>query len=393
MNGINERIQYLNSVGYPVGADDLAANAKKTVIVGMSGGVDSSATAIIIKLLGYKTIGMFMRNWEEIDADGVCTAEAEYQDVIRVCEEIDIPYYSVNFSEEYKEFVFNDFVQEYKEGHTPNPDILCNREIKFKVFFNKAKEFGADYLATGHYCQKQMIDAKAYLKKGSDNKKDQTYFLYAIDSEVLKDVLFPIGHLPKPEVRKIAEKFNLITHDKKDSTGICFIGERNFKKFLSQYIKSKQGKFVHLDDSRTLGNHDGMCFYTIGQRKGLGLGGPGGPWFVAKKDIENNIVYVVEGEEHPALYADDLIADEITWITKEPVFPLSCSAKIRYRQADQTCTVNKEGDELKVTFDKPQRAISLRQSLVIYQDDICLGGGMIKVSGETYFEKNIELIR
>ncbi len=386
----SEAIEYLNALGFAITQEEIDKNALKTVIVGMSGGVDSSVVAILSKLLGYKTIGMFMKNWEEIDADGVCTAEQDYQDVVKVCEKIDIPYYGVNFSQEYKDHVFAQFVEEYKAGHTPNPDILCNREIKFKVFFDKAKEFGADFLATGHYCQKiisKKDDGNALLTKGLDAGKDQTYFLYAIDGTVLKDVMFPIGHLQKSQVREIAEKFDLITFDKKDSTGICFIGERNFKQFLSQYINSQKGEFIHLDSNISLGQHDGMCFYTVGQRKGLGLGGPGGPWFVASKDIERNIVYVVEGERHPALFADYLYADELSWINDEPEFPLTCKAKIRYRQSDQDCVVTKEGDELRVDFVNPQRAISIRQSVVFYVDDICLGGAMVRESGPTYFEQ------
>jgi tRNA-specific 2-thiouridylase len=385
---IEERVLYLNSIGYEVDENQLHKNASKTVIVGMSGGVDSSACAVVIKLLGYKTIGMFMKNWEEIDADGFCAAEDDYQDVVSVCEKLDIPYYSVNFSEEYKENVFKYFVEEYKAGFTPNPDILCNREIKFKVFFEKAKEFGADYLATGHYCQKIGSGKETKLIKGHDKNKDQTYFLYTMQSEVLDDVLFPIGHIEKKYVRAIAEKFELTTFDKKDSTGICFIGERNFKKFLANYIKGQKGQFVRLDDKKVLGSHDGMCFYTIGQRKGLGLGGPGGPWFVAEKDVESNTIYVVEGENHSALFADELFTTEESWVGQRPEFPLKCRAKIRYRQQDQECTVTDIDGKLKVEFLKPQRAISKRQSIVFYVEDICLGGAIIDERGATHFESN-----
>lgn len=386
-----EKIKYLNELGFDVDQAQIEHNGKKTVIVGMSGGVDSSSTAILVKLLGYKTIGMFMKNWEEIDADGVCTAEEDFQDVVKVCEEIDIPYYSVNFSEEYKDNVFKEFVDEYKQGHTPNPDILCNREIKFKVFYEKAMSFGADFLATGHYCQKVFKGGQAKLVKGNDANKDQTYFLYAIQETVLRNILFPIGHLPKPKVREVAEKFGLVTHNKKDSTGICFIGERNFKQFLSNYIKGQKGFFVNLETGKEMGQHDGMCFYTIGQRKGLGLGGPGGPWFVAKKDIKENIVYVVEGEQNKFLFADDLIATECSWIGEAPTFPLRCSAKIRYRQEDQQCVVEKRGNEYFVSFNKPQRAIAIRQSIVLYLDNVCLGGAIIKVSGKTYGESGKDL--
>jgi tRNA-specific 2-thiouridylase len=380
-------IPYLKKYQIEMSEEQLLANSKKTVVVGMSGGVDSSASAAIVKMMGYQVIGIFMRNWEEIDADGVCTAEEEYQDVISVCEKLNITYYSVNFSEEYKNFVFKDFVRDYKAGHTPNPDILCNREIKFKVFYEKIKEFGADYLATGHYCQ----NINNQLVKGHDQNKDQTYFLYTMQSDVLENVLFPVGHLEKKYVRQIAEDFDLITHNKKDSTGICFIGERNFKNFLSQYIVGQKGFFHLLESGAPISEHDGLCFYTIGQRKGLGLGGPGGPWFVAKKDIEKNIVYVVEGENHPALYTDNLIADEESWVHSRPSFPLKCQAKIRYRQADQACTVHDGPEGLLVEFENPQRAVSLRQSIVFYNDTICMGGAIVKTAGESYFDLGQDL--
>ncbi len=337
-----EAIKYLKQYGFDIDQKIISNNAKKTVIVGMSGGVDSSVTAALVKLLGYKTIGMFMRNWEETDENGVCSSDLDFQDVAEVCEQLDIPYYSLNFSDEYKENVFESFVEDYEKGLTPNPDILCNREIKFKVFYEKAKSFGADYLATGHYCQIENKDGEFLLKKGHDKNKDQSYFLHAISGSVLKDVLFPIGHLPKNLVRKIADDFNLKTSTKKDSTGICFIGERNFKNFLSSYIQSQKGKFVHLDTGKVLGEHDGMCFYTQGQRKGLGLGGPGGPWFVAKRNVQDNTVYVVEGEKHPALFSGELNAINLTWISSPPSFPLKCKAKIRYRQEDQECNVKIE---------------------------------------------------
>lgn len=364
---------------------ELKANSKKRVVVGMSGGVDSSVTAALVKAMGFETIGIFMRNWEEIDEHGQCTSEADYQDVIKVCEQLDIPYYSINLSHEYREKVFTDFLKEYKAGHTPNPDILCNKEIKFKVFFDYAMSLGADFLATGHYCQ--IEDGK--LLKGRDAGKDQTYFLYAIDKEVLKKVMFPIGHLEKKQVRAIANELNLATSNKKDSTGICFIGERNFKKFLSQYINEQQGDFVHVESKTVLGPHDGQCFYTIGQRKGLGLGGPGGPWFVVDKDLETNTVYVAEGEDHPALYAESLNATELNWLVT-PKFPIRCKAKIRYRQPDQACLVDKNRDgSLNVIFDQPQRAITLRQSVVFYSDDVCLGGGVINQKSESLFTKGL----
>lgn len=379
---------YLSELGFDLTPKAVAKRQDQTVVVGMSGGVDSSVCAFLCKKLGYKTIGIFMKNWEEIDASGVCSAEEDYKDVISVCETIGIQYYSLNFSEDYAKNVFADFVKEYKAGHTPNPDILCNREIKFKVFFEKAREIGADFLVTGHYCQ----NINDQLVKGKDNNKDQSYFLYTIKSDVLKHVLFPLGHLEKPQVRKIAEMAGLSTSKKKDSTGICFIGERNFKKFLSDYIQSQKGHFIELESGKVMGEHEGMCFYTPGQRKGMGIGGPGGPWFVSHKDSRTNNVYVVEGERHPALYADYLIADELSWITKAPEYPIKLKAKIRYRQADQACEVHKlTNDSVKVIFDRPQRAISLRQSIVFYQDDICLGGGMIAQKGPSYFDQKKDL--
>lgn len=375
----------LERYGISLSETQWQANQTKTVVVGMSGGVDSSVSAYLCKLMGFKTLGIFMKNWEEIDASGVCSAEEDYQDVISVCEKIEIPYYSVNFSEEYRDFVFKSFVEEYENGFTPNPDILCNREIKFKVFFEKAMELGADYLATGHYCQVQ--DGK--LVKGVDANKDQTYFLYTIKHDILKKVLFPIGHLPKKSVREFAQEFGLSTFDKKDSTGICFIGERNFKEFLSNYIQSGQGNFVELESGKIMGKHDGMCFYTLGQRKGMGIGGPGGPWFVVKKDVRSNEVFVVQGERHPALYADYLICSEISWVGEVPSMPKKLTAKIRYRQTDQVCTIESYGtDSLKVIFSRPQRAISIRQSVVFYEDNVCLGGAIITAAGPSYFDLN-----
>ncbi len=386
---IQDNISYLNSIGFSADEDIIRQNSEKTVIVGMSGGVDSSVVAALVKMLGFKTLGIFMKNWEEIDEHGVCSAEADFSDVVSVCDQLEIPYYNLNFSKEYEENVFKEFLSEYRAGHTPNPDILCNREIKFKVFFEKAKELGADFLATGHYCQKQLLGDEYVLKKGLDVKKDQSYFLYTMQSKVLADVIFPIGHLEKTIVRKIAKDLNLTTQKKKDSTGICFIGERNFKDFLSQYIEKQKGFFRKLETGEKLIEHDGMCFYTLGQRKGLGIGGPGGPWFVAKKDLETNTVFVVEGEFHPALYADELTATEISWVSDSPPeFPLECWAKIRYRQGDQRCLVEKVGEELRVRFKEPQRSISVRQSVVFYSGDICLGGAIVSTAGESHFDRD-----
>lgn len=343
-----------------------------TVVVGMSGGVDSSLTAALLKEQGYKVIGLFMKNWEETDSNGVCKASHEYEDVVRTCELLQIPCYTVNFVEEYRDRVFASFLEDLRKGITPNPDILCNREIKFDVFLKKAMDLGADFLATGHYAR---LDREHRLLKGSDPDKDQSYFLHAVKQESLKKVLFPVGHLTKKEVRVLARKFGLPTAEKKDSTGICFIGKRDFKTFISQYIAYKPGNFQRLSGV-VVGKHDGAAFYTIGQRKGLGLGGEGEAWFVIEKDIARNIVYVERGEDHPALYHSALKATEFTWIPQ--TLPYRCFAKIRYRQVEQPCTIMTiENNQAEVVFDSPQRAITPGQSIVFYDEDVCLGGATI----------------
>lgn len=378
---------------------DIKDKSKKTIVVGMSGGVDSSVSAALLKEQGYHVIGLFMKNWEELDEFGVCQSSKEFADVVKVCEKLDIPYYSVEFVKEYRENVFKHFLDEYEAGFTPNPDILCNREIKFKVFFEKAMELGADFLATGHYCQKREINGQTRLVKGVDSGKDQTYFLYTMREEVLKKVIFPIGHLEKAEVREVAKKYNLATQNKKDSTGICFIGERNFKNFLSQYLQLKPGNFENLK-GEVVGVHDGSAYYTIGQRKGLKLGGQGDPWFVVEKDTKRNVVIVERGEKHPSLFCDELWADELSFVGTEGLdkysLPLKLKAKVRYRQPDQDCSiVSLEKGVAHVVFDGPQRAITKRQSIVFYLDmkgeNVCLGGGMIKERGPTYFERELEL--
>lgn len=373
--------------------NQIKSNEDTTIIVGMSGGVDSSVCAAVLKEQGYNVIGMFMKNWEEEDENGVCQASKEYDDVIKVCEKLDIPYYSVEFVKEYSENVFKHFLEEYEAGYTPNPDILCNREIKFKVFLEKALELGADYLATGHYCQNLLIDGERRLIKGNDPGKDQSYFLYTMKSHKLDNIVFPIGHLPKSEVRELAEKFDLATKNKKDSTGICFIGERNFKNFLSQYIQLKPGNFENLK-GEVVGEHSGAAYYTMGQRKGLGLGGAGEAWFVVGKDITRNVIIVERGEKHPALYCDELWANEISWVSEKFDFelPLKCRAKVRYRQQDQECTIESiDGDNIHVTFSESQRSVTIRQSIVFYitvdDESICLGGAMISKSGQNHYEK------
>lgn len=383
---IYQSLEILAEYGLEQSKQQYLENKSKKVIVGMSGGVDSSVAALVLKLQGYEVYGMFMKNWEE-EIDGVCPAEDDYQDVINVCEHIDVPYYSINFAKEYKENVFDHFLKGYKEGRTPNPDILCNREIKFKVFFEHAMKLGADYLATGHYCQRVDRDGNSYLVKGNDSNKDQTYFLYTMKEEVLKNVLFPIGAIEKPIVRKIAQDFELSTSKKKDSTGICFIGERNFKNFISDYIQSTKGNFVDLEGN-VLGQHDGHPFYTKGQRKGLGIGGPGGPYFVSHKNINENEVVLCSGEENPALYSMDLAASDVSWVGQGPsCYPYKCFAKNRYRQEDQVCTIESFQDGiLRVTFDEPQRAVTEEQSIVFYDGDVCLGGAIIKEVGPSLLE-------
>jgi tRNA-specific 2-thiouridylase len=365
------------------------AAMKKTVVLGMSGGVDSSVCAVLLKDMGYNVIGLFMKNWDELDKNGKCRASLEYEDVVSVCKKLDIPHYSINFEKEYKEKVFDEFVSDFKKGLTPNPDVLCNREIKFKVFYEKAVELGADFVATGHYCQ---TDEFGNLLKGRDLGKDQTYFLYAVKSDVLKKVLFPIGSLEKKEVRQIARDYDLKTKDKKDSTGICFIGERNFKNFLGNYLEFRKGDFQDLSGNK-VGEHTGAAFYTLGQRKGLGLGGQGEPWFVLGKDIQKNIVYVERGLRHPAMFSDTLEAEELAWISPlDLTFPFKCKAKVRYRQPDQDCIIEKfENGKIYVSFPVPQRSVTPGQAIVFYLGDRCIGGGKITSVGPSYFSQGKEI--
>jgi tRNA-specific 2-thiouridylase len=342
----------------------------KTVVVGMSGGVDSSVSALLLKEAGYRVIGLFMKNWED-SPDGPCPAAKDYEDVARVCDRLQIPYYGVNFVEEYRESVFQQFLADYRAGLTPNPDVLCNREIKFKVFLEKALELGADFLATGHYCR---LDTEGHLLKGLDPDKDQSYFLHAVKQEALRKVLFPIGHLKKKEVRELARRHGLATAEKKDSTGICFIGKRDFKPFLAQYVALQPGNF-ETPEGEIVGRHDGAAFYTIGQRKGMGLGGEGEAWYVVGKDLARNVVVVVRGADHPALFSPSLQTRDLTWVAEPPPrYPFACSAKIRYRGPDQACLLHASG---RVDFASPQRAITPGQSVVFYQGDLCLGGGII----------------
>jgi tRNA-specific 2-thiouridylase len=352
---------------------------KKHIIVGMSGGVDSSVTALLLKEAGHHVEGVFMKNWEEDDTDTFCPASVDMADAQAVCDTLQIELHRVNFAAEYWERVFSHFLTEYRAGRTPNPDILCNKEIKFKAFLNYAKQRGADCIATGHYAR---ISDTHQLLKGLDANKDQSYFLYALTAEQLSQSLFPVGELKKESVRELAKKANLKTHTKKDSTGICFIGERKFKTFLNEYLPAKPGN-IETPDGIVIGQHDGLMFYTLGQRQGLKIGGlknaDESPWYVVAKNLVKNVLIVAQGHDHPLLFADQLIAKQVNWIN-EPLteFPAKISAKTRYRQSDQPCVIDKIGDDhYRVVFDTPQRAITPGQSVVFYQGDICLGGGII----------------
>ncbi|PPA71505.1 tRNA 2-thiouridine(34) synthase MnmA [Jeotgalibacillus proteolyticus] len=348
------------------------------VVVGMSGGVDSSVAALMLKQQGYDVIGIFMKNWDDTDDAGVCTATEDYNDVIRVCNQIGIPYYAVNFEKQYWDKVFTYFLEEYKAGRTPNPDVMCNKEIKFKAFLDHALKLGADYLATGHYARVEERDGEVKMLRGLDENKDQTYFLNQLTQEQLSKVMFPIGGINKSEVRKIAQEAGLATAAKKDSTGICFIGERNFKEFLSQYLPAQPGDMVTMEGEK-VGSHDGLMYYTIGQRHGLGIGGSGEPWFVLGKDLEKNQLFVGQGFHHEALYSDSLSAVAASWTTeKAKSGTFRCTAKFRYRQTDHPVTVTvKEHGEVDVLFDEPTRAITPGQAVVFYYEDECLGGATI----------------
>ena len=353
------------------------------VIVGMSGGVDSSVAALLLKRQGFDVVGLYMLNWEEEDAGGHCTDEEDYADVRRVCAKLDIPYYTVNFAKEYMERVFSHFLAEYKAGRTPNPDVLCNREIKFGPFLEEAKKLGADYIATGHYCKISHEKGVHRLLKAADKNKDQTYFLNQLTQPQLENVLFPLQDMQKPEVRKIALENGLATAEKKDSTGICFIGERNFRKFLSTYLPARKGKILDLS-GREVGEHMGLMYYTLGQRRGLDLGGvkgeeEGGRWFVVRKDLEHNILYVSHGDESP-LYSGACEVSGFNWIPAPPAEKeFVCAAKFRYRQPDQEVKVTVSGGgRLHIAFAEKQRAVTEGQYAVLYRGEECLGGGVIE---------------
>jgi len=346
------------------------------VVVGMSGGVDSAVSALLLKRAGYDVVGVFMKNWEEKDEDGVCTSENDWKDVQSVCDKIDIPYYSVNFVKEYWDRVFTLFLNEYKAGRTPNPDVLCNREIKFKAFLDFAMQLGAEKIATGHFVQ---TNAEGHLLKGVDPNKEQSYFLYMLHQQQLKKAIFPVGGMTKQQVREIAVQEGLAVAKKKDSTGICFIGERQFKPFLSQYLPAQPGDMV-TPDGEVVGRHDGLMFYTLGQRRGLGIGGRGDgrSFFVVDKDLKKNQLIVVQGEDHPLLFCKAARIEQLTWVDEEAEVGKAYGVKTRYRQPDQKAVLTEmTADGAIVSFTEEQRAVTPGQSLVIYDGDRCIGGGII----------------
>ena len=358
--------------------------SKPFVIVGMSGGVDSSVTALLLLEQGYRVEGLFMKNWDEDDGTEYCTARDDLADAENVCKKLGIPLHTANFAAEYWDNVFEHFLAEYRSGRTPNPDILCNREIKFKVFLEYADILGADLIATGHYVRRANRDGHTLLLKGIDNNKDQSYFLHAVEEAALARSLFPVGELEKPEVRRIAEAHDLVTHDKKDSTGICFIGERRFKDFLQQYLPAQPGN-IEDEHGTVIGTHSGLMYHTLGQRQGLGIGGVKGaseaPWYVAGKDLKRNVLLAVQGD-HPLLYSRTLTTSRIHWINGEPDLCRTYMAKTRYRQPDQACEIAATGDSYRVAFQQPQRAVTPGQSVVFYDGEICLGGGVIETTAQ-----------
>jgi tRNA-specific 2-thiouridylase len=353
------------------------------IIVGMSGGVDSSVAALLLKRAGHEVVGLFMKNWEDDDTDDYCSSRQDLIDASAAADVIGIELEAVNFASEYRERVFANFLAEYQAGHTPNPDILCNSEIKFKAFLDHALRLGADRIATGHYAQVREFLGEYQLLKAEDGTKDQSYFLYRLNQQQLAKTLFPLGGLYKREVRKIAAEAGLPNHAKKDSTGICFIGERRFREFLARYLPKQPGEIRRLDDERLVGRHEGLSYYTLGQREGLGIGGvkdaPEEPWFVAGKAHDKNVLYVVQGHQHPALLSERLSAGQLSWISPNAPRPgWVYAAKTRYRMPDAACNIEVlDGERCEVAFAASQWAVTPGQSVVLYESRVCLGGGVI----------------
>lgn len=348
---------------------------KPRVVVGMSGGVDSSVTALLLKEQGYDVVGLFMKNWED---DEQCRSREDLVDAVAVADRLGIEIEAVNFSAEYRERVFQNFLQEYQAGRTPNPDVLCNSEIKFKAFLDHALTLGADHIATGHYARVREVNGEFELLRGLDPGKDQSYFLYRLNQHQLSKTLFPVGELKKSEVRQLARQAGIPVAEKKDSTGICFIGERPFREFLQRYLPIEPGP-MQTPAGKVVGKHQGLMYYTLGQRQGLGIGGPGEPWFVVAKDLKANVLTVVQGHDHPALYSQQLKASQLSWIAGHgPEVGASYGSKARYRQPDSPCTlIALDRLEMELSFPNPQWAVTPGQSAVLYQGEVCLGGGII----------------
>lgn len=367
----------------------MSNNSSKKVIVGMSGGVDSSVSAYLLQQQGYQVEGLFMKNWEEDDNNEYCLAAQDLADAQAVCDKLGIHLHTINFAAEYWDNVFTHFLAEYQAGRTPNPDILCNKEIKFKAFLEFAQEvLDADFIAMGHYVRRTFTDqdgGKNQLLRGLDSNKDQSYFLYTLSHEQISRCLFPIGSLKKPEVRRIAQQQDLVTAKKKDSTGICFIGERRFTDFLSNYLPAQPG-IIETVDGKAIGQHQGLMFHTLGQRKGLHIGGQKGgngleeAWYVVDKDLDTNRLIVAQGSDHPRLFSNGLIAAQLDWVDRQAITkPVKCTVKTRYRQPDISCTIIPIDDNhIRVIFDQPQAAVTPGQSAVFYNGDVCLGGGIIE---------------
>ena len=379
-----ETLLFIMPYIHSLSAAELASNSQKKVIVGMSGGVDSSVSAYILLQQGYQVEGLFMKNWEEDDNDEYCAAADDLKDAQAVADKLGIELHQINFAAEYWDNVFEYFLEEYKSGRTPNPDIMCNKEIKFKAFLEfAAEELEADYIATGHYVRRREVDGHWQMLRGMDDNKDQSYFLYTLGEQHVGQTLFPIGDIEKPQVREIAQEQGLITHDKKDSTGICFIGERKFTDFLSQYLPAQPG-VIETPEGQEIGQHQGLMYHTLGQRKGLMIGGMkefgDDPWYVVDKDMTRNVLIVGQGADHPRLYSNGLIANQLHWVDRKgPTSPMKCSVKTRYRQEDIACTLTPESDgNMRVMFDEPQKAVTPGQSAVFYLNEVCLGGGIIE---------------